>query len=175
MLRPGTLLTLRIEGTDYSLLFLHTKSSPGPVGFGIRNDQFSRAIGFKKGPQRLRVPRDGRASPLVRRQGRLRRRAHDVTWSNGRRVQALLAQQRPDLAGLCSGRPAPEMARLYAAVNARRLATSGSGLTALRGGRRRGVATPVALRAPSVASPAPMDPVLFTCSLRGCESIGNRQ
>ncbi len=47
-LRPGALLTLRIAGEDYSMLFLHTKSSSKPIGLGIRDDQFARAFKFKK-------------------------------------------------------------------------------------------------------------------------------
>ncbi len=47
-LRPGALLTLRIDGKNYSILFLHTKSSSKPIGLGIRDDQFSRAFRFKR-------------------------------------------------------------------------------------------------------------------------------
>ncbi len=47
-LRPGALLTLTIDGADYSILFLHTKSSSKPIGLGVRDDQFSRAFKFKK-------------------------------------------------------------------------------------------------------------------------------
>jgi len=47
-LRPGALLTLTIDGVNYSVLFLHTKSSSLPLGLGIRDDQFSRAFKFKK-------------------------------------------------------------------------------------------------------------------------------
>lgn len=47
-LRPGALLTVSRDDTDYSMLFLHTKSSNNPVGLGIRDDQFQRAIDFKK-------------------------------------------------------------------------------------------------------------------------------
>jgi len=48
LLRPGALLSLRIDGADYSILFLHTKSSTDPLGLGIRDDQFNRAFKFKK-------------------------------------------------------------------------------------------------------------------------------
>ena len=48
LLRPGALLTLTIDGTHYSILFLHTKSSSKPIGLGIRDDQFERAFKFKK-------------------------------------------------------------------------------------------------------------------------------
>jgi endonuclease/exonuclease/phosphatase family metal-dependent hydrolase len=47
-LRPGALLTLRIDGQNYSILFLHTKSSSKPIGLGIRDDQFERAFKFKR-------------------------------------------------------------------------------------------------------------------------------
>lgn len=47
-LRPGALLTVRIENQDYPILFLHTKSSSKPIGLGIRDDMFERAFAFKK-------------------------------------------------------------------------------------------------------------------------------
>jgi hypothetical protein len=47
-LRPGALLTLTVDGVNYSVLFLHTKSSSKPIGLGIRDDQFDRAFAFKK-------------------------------------------------------------------------------------------------------------------------------
>lgn len=47
-LRPGALLTLRFGNTPYNLLFLHTKSSPKPVGLGLRDDMFSRAFRLKR-------------------------------------------------------------------------------------------------------------------------------
>lgn len=47
-LRPGTLATLRINDENYSLLFLHTKSFPDPVGFGLRDDQLKQAFELKK-------------------------------------------------------------------------------------------------------------------------------
>ena len=47
-LRPGALLTLHIDGHNYSILFLHTKSSSKPIGLGIRDDQFERAFKFKR-------------------------------------------------------------------------------------------------------------------------------
>lgn len=45
-LRPGALLTLTIAGENYSLLFLHTKSSNTPMGLGLRDDMFDRAVKF---------------------------------------------------------------------------------------------------------------------------------
>ncbi len=47
-LRPGALLTLHVDGENYSILFLHTKSSADPIGLGIRDDQFARAFKFKR-------------------------------------------------------------------------------------------------------------------------------
>lgn len=47
-LRPGTLSTFQIDGKEYSLLFLHTKSMTSPVGFGIRDDQLKHAFDLKK-------------------------------------------------------------------------------------------------------------------------------
>jgi endonuclease/exonuclease/phosphatase family metal-dependent hydrolase len=47
-LRPGALLNLTIAGENYTILFLHTKSSSKPIGLGIRDDQFERAFAFKK-------------------------------------------------------------------------------------------------------------------------------
>jgi exonuclease III len=46
-LRPGALLTLTIAGDNYTILFLHTKSSSKPIGLGIRDDQFERALQFR--------------------------------------------------------------------------------------------------------------------------------
>ena len=47
-LRPGALLTVRIDSVNYQLLFLHTKSSNKPIGLGLRDDMFDRAFKFKK-------------------------------------------------------------------------------------------------------------------------------
>ena len=47
-LRPGALLTLHFGNDNYSLLFLHTKSSGTPVGLGLRDDMFNRAFKLKK-------------------------------------------------------------------------------------------------------------------------------
>jgi hypothetical protein len=35
-------------GENYTILFLHTKSSNTPKGLGLRDDQFQRALDFKK-------------------------------------------------------------------------------------------------------------------------------
>ena len=47
-LRPGALLSIRIDNVDYSLLFLHLKSLTKPVGLGLRDDQFERVGKLKK-------------------------------------------------------------------------------------------------------------------------------
>ena len=47
-LRPGALLTIRLDDVDYMLLFLHTKSSSKPIGLGLRDDMFDRAFKFKR-------------------------------------------------------------------------------------------------------------------------------
>ncbi|MBZ5497808.1 MAG: endonuclease/exonuclease/phosphatase family protein [Acidobacteriia bacterium] len=46
-LRPGALLTITVAGTHYPILFLHTKSGPKPIGWGIRDDMLERALKFK--------------------------------------------------------------------------------------------------------------------------------
>lgn len=43
-LRPGALITVTIDGTPWPILFLHTKSKDDPRGFGLRDDQFTRAF-----------------------------------------------------------------------------------------------------------------------------------
>jgi len=47
-LRPGALLTITVGGAAYPLLFLHTKSANSPIGLGIRDDMFARAVDFRK-------------------------------------------------------------------------------------------------------------------------------
>jgi hypothetical protein len=47
-LRPGALLTVRLNNVDYILLFLHTKSSTKPIGLGLRDDMFDRAFKFRR-------------------------------------------------------------------------------------------------------------------------------
>jgi hypothetical protein len=47
-MRPGALLSARIDGHDYTLLFLHLASMPDPRGFGLRTDMVDRAFEFKK-------------------------------------------------------------------------------------------------------------------------------
>ncbi len=47
-LRPGGLMTVKVEDRNYPILFTHFKSSPEPSGFGLRNNMVERVIGLKK-------------------------------------------------------------------------------------------------------------------------------
>lgn len=47
-MRPGAFLTVRADGADYSLLFLHLASMPDARGFGLRTDMLERAFKFKE-------------------------------------------------------------------------------------------------------------------------------
>lgn len=47
-MRPGQLVTLRIGGDDYSILFLHVASGTNPRGMGLRDDMVQRALDFRK-------------------------------------------------------------------------------------------------------------------------------
>lgn len=47
-LRPGALLSFKRNGEDYTLLFMHTKSSSLPVGLGLRDEMFRHAFNLKK-------------------------------------------------------------------------------------------------------------------------------
>ena len=47
-LRPGALLSVHVDGRDYALLFLHTKSADVPIGFGVRDDMLSKATKFHR-------------------------------------------------------------------------------------------------------------------------------
>lgn len=47
-LRPGTLVTVRKNETDYSFLFLHLKSFPDPRSWGLRDDMFRNAAALKR-------------------------------------------------------------------------------------------------------------------------------
>jgi hypothetical protein len=60
-MRPGAFLTVRADGTDYSLLFMHVASMDDPRGFGLRTDMIDRAFGFK---EYLDKRIDGRANFL---------------------------------------------------------------------------------------------------------------
>ncbi|WP_044835234.1 endonuclease/exonuclease/phosphatase family protein [Thalassomonas actiniarum] len=47
-LRPGAMLSVRVEGQDYSLMFLHLKSQSTPIGLGIRDVQFASIYKLKR-------------------------------------------------------------------------------------------------------------------------------
>lgn len=47
-MRPGAFLTVRADGADYSMLFLHLASMTGARGFGLRTDMTERAFDFKR-------------------------------------------------------------------------------------------------------------------------------
>ncbi len=47
-MRPGAFLTVRADGTDYSMLFLHLASMTDARGFGLRTDMIERAFEFKQ-------------------------------------------------------------------------------------------------------------------------------
>jgi hypothetical protein len=42
LLRPGALLTVTVDGVNYTLLFQHTKSGTDPRGLGLRDDMLER-------------------------------------------------------------------------------------------------------------------------------------
>ena len=46
--RPGLLVTVRTDGKDYPLLFLHVKSGAGPEDFGLRDAALDNAFDLKK-------------------------------------------------------------------------------------------------------------------------------
>lgn len=52
-LRPGALLTIKMDGKKYPLLFLHLKSLTVPKGFGLRDDMTERALKFRKNLDKL--------------------------------------------------------------------------------------------------------------------------
>jgi endonuclease/exonuclease/phosphatase family metal-dependent hydrolase len=56
LLRPGALLTVRVAGESYPLLFLHTKSGTDPRGLGLRDDMLTRALDFAKVLDRASPP-----------------------------------------------------------------------------------------------------------------------
>lgn len=47
-MRPGQLVTVTKNGTNYALLFLHIASGSNPRGMGLRDDMIERAIKFRK-------------------------------------------------------------------------------------------------------------------------------
>ncbi len=52
-IRPGVLLTVRLDGQDYSLLFLHLKSGEDPDDFGLRDQAISQAFSLKRALDRI--------------------------------------------------------------------------------------------------------------------------
>lgn len=63
LLRPGALLTLSVDGENYPLLFLHTKSGSDPRGLGLRDDMLTRAFDFARVLDRAAGP--GRQSNFI--------------------------------------------------------------------------------------------------------------
>lgn len=55
-LRPGALLSVKLDSVIYSLLFLHLKSSTTPLGLGVRDDQLARIGRLKKKLDKRAVP-----------------------------------------------------------------------------------------------------------------------
>lgn len=47
-MRPGQLVTVHVDDTNYSILFLHVASGVNPRGMGLRDDMIERAIDFRK-------------------------------------------------------------------------------------------------------------------------------
>jgi hypothetical protein len=47
-MRPGQLVTITKNGTNYALLFLHLASSTDPRGMGLRDDMLERAMEFRR-------------------------------------------------------------------------------------------------------------------------------
>lgn len=46
--RPGLLLTIRVDGINYSLLFLHVRSGSGTEDFGLRDAALAHAFNLKR-------------------------------------------------------------------------------------------------------------------------------
>lgn len=57
-MRPGQLVTVKINGVIYSLLFLHLASSTEPRGMGLRDDMLYRSVKFRKKLDDLAVDED---------------------------------------------------------------------------------------------------------------------
>ncbi|MDH4194437.1 MAG: hypothetical protein OEW33_08315 [Nitrospirota bacterium] len=82
MLRPGALLTLRIDGENYPLLFLHLKSLTVPKGFGLRDDMTERAIDFRKTLNRADAKMGGSGQANFLFLGDLNTMGMNLTYSN---------------------------------------------------------------------------------------------
>jgi endonuclease/exonuclease/phosphatase family metal-dependent hydrolase len=62
-MRPGALMTVRLAGVDYTMLFLHLASQPDARGFGLRTDMVDRAFSFKQKVMQPAAARFGYAEP----------------------------------------------------------------------------------------------------------------
>ena len=62
-MRPGALMTVRLGGVDYTMLFLHLASQPDARGFGLRTDMVDRAFSFKQKVMEPEAARLGYAEP----------------------------------------------------------------------------------------------------------------
>jgi len=62
-MRPGALMTVRLDAVDYTMLFLHLASLPDARGFGLRTDMVDRAFSFKQKVMKPAVRRFGYAEP----------------------------------------------------------------------------------------------------------------
>ena len=47
-MRPGSLVTVTLDGSNYALLFLHLASGDNPRGMGLRDEMLHRATKFRK-------------------------------------------------------------------------------------------------------------------------------
>ncbi len=47
-MRPGLLATVKVDGIEYSILFLHLASLTKPRGWGLRDDMLYKAVKFRK-------------------------------------------------------------------------------------------------------------------------------
>jgi len=81
-LRPGALLTVRVSGEDYPLLFLHLKSLRVPVGFGLRDDMTEKAIKFRKVLNKAHVANGGSGFSNFIFLGDLNTMGMNLTFSN---------------------------------------------------------------------------------------------
>ena len=81
-LRPGGLLTVRVAGEDYPLLFLHLKSLSVPVGFGLRDDMTEKAIKFRKVLNKLSRANGGSGSANFIFLGDLNTMGMNLTYSS---------------------------------------------------------------------------------------------
>ena len=62
-LRPGAMLSVRVDGHDYSLMFLHLKSLNSPIGLGIRDVQFSSIYKLKRKLDKVAI--DGQRANFI--------------------------------------------------------------------------------------------------------------